>query len=128
MRKSTARRINRHHWVLEPLLELPSCLVRPMFGCEACYFNGLIVLVLADKDEPWRGVLVPVERESHPAITRDFPALAPHPVLPKWLYLPEAASSFEPDAEAIVERIRQLDPRFGVLPEKKRPGKPKRKS
>jgi hypothetical protein len=118
-----ARRSNRHSWLLEALLELPECVVRPMFGCQACYFNGLLVLVLADSEEPWRGVLVPVERENQAAIIRDFPALAPHPVLPKWLYLPEACASFEGDAQRLVERIRRLDPRFGVLPERERPGR-----
>jgi len=110
------RRPNRHLWLLEPLIELPGCEVRMMFGAQSCYFNGLLVLVLADKQEPWRGVLVPAERENHAAITRDFPLLAPHPVLPKWLYLPESAPSFERDAQAIVERIRRLDPLFGVVP------------
>jgi hypothetical protein len=42
--------------------------------------------------------------------------LSPHPILPKWLYLPEAAASFERDAQRIVARIRQLDPRFGIVP------------
>ena len=87
-----------------------------MFGAQACYLNGLLVLVLSDKEEPWRGVLVPCEREQHAAITREFPALAPHPVLPKWLYLPESCATFERDAQAIVARIRQLDPRFGIVP------------
>jgi hypothetical protein len=54
----------------------------------------------------------------------EFPSLASHPILGKWLYLPEATATFERDAQKIVERIRRLDPRFGVVPERRRPKKP----
>lgn len=91
-----------------------------MFGALAGYFNGLLVLVLCDNEEPWRGVLVPTERASHAALIAEFPVLASHSVLGKWLYLPESAASFERDAQKIVERIRRLDPRIGVVPERKR--------
>jgi hypothetical protein len=125
-RTSTARPVNRHLWLLDELRELPTCEVRPMFGAQSCYFNGLLVLVLADGEEPWRGVLVPCEREQHAAIQREFPALSPHQVLPKWLYLPESAASFERDAKTIVVRIRQLDARFGIVPPGKRSKSAKR--
>ena len=115
------KKINRHRWLFEPLEDLPGFESRKMFGSLAAYFNGLLVLVLADGDEPWRGVLVPTEHESHAALIAEFPALVPHPVLGKWLYLPESAASFERDAQKLVERIRHLDARIGVLPEKKRP-------
>jgi len=124
-RTTTARRLNRHLWLVDELRELPTCDVRPMFGAQACYLNELLVLVLCDKEEPWRGVLVPCERDQHAAITREFPALAPHPVLPKWLYLPESAPAFERDARKIVTCIRRLDARFGIVPPAKRkPAKP----
>lgn len=115
-RPGPARRLNRHLWLLDPLRELPGCEVRALFGTRACYFNGLLVLAVSDRDEPWRGVLVPCEREQHATILRDFPALAPHPILPKWLYLPESAASFERDAEQIVACIRRHDERFGIVP------------
>lgn len=121
VRDSRVRRPNRHAWLLEPLEEQPSFLARPMFGCLAAYFNGLLVLVLADGDEPWRGVLVATERDAHADLRREFPALGPHPILPKWLYLPETAPSFERDAQALVRCVRLLDPRLGVLPERDRP-------
>jgi hypothetical protein len=38
--------VNRHLWLLDPLVEHPACVVRAMFGSKACYFNGLLVLVL----------------------------------------------------------------------------------
>lgn len=126
-RASAARPVNRHLWLLDELRDLPTCEVRRMFGAQSCYLNELLVLVLSDKEEPWRGVLVPCEREHHAAIMREFPSLAPHPVLPKWLYLPESALSFERDAQAIVACIRRLDARFGIVPPRKR-GRPAARS
>jgi hypothetical protein len=74
------------------------------------------VLCLADRKEPWRGVLVPMERENHIALIAARPSLAPHPVLPKWLYLSETADAFEADAQWLVARIRARDPRIGIVP------------
>ena len=73
-------------------------------------------------------MLVPTEREHQPALIAELPALAPHPVLPKWLYLPEAAPTFEADAARLVALIRRLDPRLGVVPgvTAKRPAKVRR--
>lgn len=120
------KRVNRHRWLFEPLEEEPRFVARPMFGCLAAYFNGLLTLMLADGEEPWRGVLVATERTAHAELVRAFPALAPHPILPKWLYLPESAASFERDAQALVERVRRLDPLIGVVPERDRPNPPRR--
>lgn len=113
---SPARVVHRHLWLVEPLEREPSLLVKPMFGGKAVYLDGRFVLYLTDKAEPWRGVLVPMERDQHAAVIADRPALAPHPVLPKWLYLPEAADSFERDAQWLVSRIRSRDPRIGIVP------------
>ncbi|MGH7818663.1 MAG: hypothetical protein ACREQ9_02730, partial [Candidatus Binatia bacterium] len=73
-----------------------------MFGCVGCYLDGRIVLVLADRGEPWQGLLLPVERAVHPALRRSFGALREHPVLTKWLYLPSAGRGFAGTAEEIV--------------------------
>jgi len=98
-------------------------MTRPMFGCLAAYFDGRLVLVLADKDEPWRGILVPTERDAHSKLIAAFPALFPHPVLPKWLYLAETTPTFEGESGRLVERIRQRDPLIGVLPAPRRSAK-----
>ncbi len=103
-------------WVIEPLAGEPSLVVRPMFGCRAVYLRGRMVLCLAAKAEPWRGVLVPTERAHHAALIADRPALRPHPVLPKWLYLPEEAPSFERDSAWLVARVRAGDPCLGIEP------------
>ena len=114
------RSVNRLFWLAEPLADNPTFLDRPMFGGRSIYFDGRMVLYLTTKREPWRGVLVPVEREHHASIVAQFPALKPHSVLPKWLYLRESEPTFERDAQAIVECIRRLDPRFGIVPPQKK--------
>lgn len=114
-------------WLAEPLQIDPSYLDKPMFGGRAVHFGGRFVLYLSWKEEPWRGVLVPTEREHQPSLIAEFPALAPHPILPKWLYLPERAETFEADAARLVALIRRLDPRIGVIPgaKVKKPAKTK---
>ncbi|MBA4372742.1 MAG: hypothetical protein C0402_07735 [Thermodesulfovibrio sp.] len=103
-------------WILEPLLDQPDYLERPMFGCLAAYLHGRLVLVLASGEEPWNGILIPTEREFHPAIQGEFSAAAEHPVLKKWLYLSESLEDFESVAADIVEAVLRNDPRFGVEP------------
>jgi hypothetical protein len=114
-----AKAVHPLAWVIEPLASEASLVVRPMFGCRAVYVSGRMVLVLAASEEPWRGVLVPTERAHHAALIADCPALRPHLVLPKWLYLPEAAASFERDAAWLVARVRAGDPRVGIEPGRK---------
>jgi len=111
-----AKPMNRHLWLVEPLESDPAYLIKSMFGGKSVYLEGRLVLFLADKDEPWRGVLIPMERDQHAALIADLLTLTPHPVLPKWLYLPETADSFEADAQWLVQQIRRRDPRIGVVP------------
>lgn len=113
------RKPNPLEWIFEPLAEEPAFFRRPMFGCEAAYLGERIVLVLAAKEEPWNGILVPTERAHHASIARDIGALAPHGVLGKWLYVSQSEDAFEATAAAVVERIRRRDPRFGVVPRPK---------
>ena len=115
-RPASVKKPNRHLWLVEPLEGEATLLVKRMFGCQAVYLDGRMVLCLADKDEPWRGVMVPMERDQQAAVIADLPTLTPHPVLPKWLYLSEGVDSFEADAQWLVQRIRQRDPRIGIIP------------
>lgn len=91
-----------------------------MFGARGIYLRGRLVLVLCARGrEPWQGLLVPTERAHHAALHRDHPALAPHPVLGKWLYLPEADDAFEETATALADAAAAEDPRVGVEPSAK---------
>jgi hypothetical protein len=95
-----------------------------MFGCQAAYLFGRLVLVLAGKEEPWNGLLVCTSREYHSALIGEYPSLHPHPVLPKWLYLPQSCDEFEETAQQLVLQVLKNDRRIGVEPgagKRKRP-------
>jgi len=68
------------------------------------------------RDEPWRGVLVGTDQARHAALQAEFPELTPHPILPKWLYLPETSDHFERTAARLVALARRRDPRIGIIP------------
>jgi hypothetical protein len=114
------RRLHPYQWLWEPLEEDPGFVLRPMFSGKAAYLDGRLMLYFTAKEEPWRGVLVGTDRERQPSLLAEFPHLTPHPVLPKWLYLPESADGFERTAERLVALSRRRDPRIGVSPRPKR--------
>ncbi len=111
-----ARPVHPLAWIWEPLETDPTFVLRAMFGAKAVYLGGKMMLCCCAGEEPWRGLLVCTDRTRHPALQADFPALVPHPVLPKWLYLPEAAASFERDATRLAALARARDPRLGIVP------------
>jgi len=111
-----ARLIHRHAWLWEPLEPDPTFVLRPMFGAKAVYLDGRLVLCYCAGEEPWRGILVCTSREHHPALQAEFARLTPHPVLPKWLYLPESDPDFERLGIKLVRLARQRDPRLGITP------------
>jgi hypothetical protein len=112
-----ARRVHPHQWLWEPLENEPSFVLRSMFGAKAAYLDGKLMLCFCASEEPWRGVLVCTDRERQPALQAEFPELTPHPILPKWLYLPEIADTFERTAARLVALTRRRDPRLGVTPQ-----------
>ena len=103
-------------WVVEPIMEEPSYIDRAWFGCRAIYLNGRLMLVLRSGQEPWNGLLIATEKEFHDSIRQEFETVVQHPVLKKWLYLPENSEDFESVSSEIVEAIRIGDQRFGVEP------------
>jgi hypothetical protein len=121
-----ARAVHPHAWLWEPLETDPTFVLRAMFGAKAVYLGGQMMLCCCADEEPWRGLLVCTDRTRHAALQSDFPALTPHSVLPKWLYLPESAATFERDAVRLVALARGRDPRLGIIPgaRKKKPAAP----
>jgi hypothetical protein len=111
---------NSLRWLAEPLAEMNGFIEKPMFGALAYYLRGMMVLVLSDREEPWDGLLLPTERDNHHALINDFPALIPHPVLGKWLFLSVKNEEFESTASDIVSAIEEGDPRIGVEPKPKK--------
>ncbi|MCZ6623506.1 MAG: hypothetical protein O7B35_04640 [Deltaproteobacteria bacterium] len=118
--RTKALRAHPFQWVVEPLSEEPSYIEKAMFGCKGCYLYGRLVLVLAARGrEPWNGVLVPTEKKYHKSLRSNDANLVTHPVLKKWLYLPESKEEFEDSGRALVEAILANDPRIGVEPKTK---------
>jgi hypothetical protein len=106
-------------WVIESLEDERSYLEKSMFGCLAVYLHGRLSLLLSSGEEPWNGLLIPTDHQFHDSIRQDYQDVLQHPVLKKWLYLPEASEDFESDSQEIVEAIRMNDPRFGVEPKER---------
>lgn len=100
-------------------MDEPSYLDKPMFGCLAMYLHGRLMLVLCSGEEPWNGLLIATAHEFHNSIRDDFNSVQQHPVLKKWLYLPENSEDFESVASDLVEAIRTNDGRFGVEPKER---------
>lgn len=118
--RTKARRSHPFQWVVEPLAEEPSYIEKAMFGCRGCYLYGRLVLVLAARRrEPWNGLLVPTEKKHHKSLRLDHKSLITHPILKKWLYLPESNDEFEESVKAMVDAILANDPRMGVEPKTK---------
>lgn len=113
------RQPHRYEWLWEPLEADATFVLRTMFGAKAAYLDGKMMLCFCSGKEPWRGVLACTDRTRHAALQADFPELAPHPILPKWLYLPESADRFEAVATTLVKLARQRDPRLGIVPQLK---------
>jgi len=110
-------------WLWEPLEGDAGFLPRPMFGGKAVYIDGRMTLYFCAKEEPWRGVCVCTQREHHASLMAEFPALAPHKILPKWLYLPEADENFERVAAKLVALAKRRDARVGIAGKARARGK-----
>lgn len=116
VRPRVARREHPLEWLAEPLQDEPTFVLKSWFGGRTLMLDGQHTLFLTTQDEPWQGVLVCTFHEHQPSLMAEIPALRQHPVLKKWLYLPESAETFERDARRLVQLVRARDPRIGVPP------------
>ncbi|PTX98508.1 hypothetical protein [Opitutus sp. ER46] len=123
---SAITRVHPYAWLWEPLEDEPTFVLRAMFGAKAAYVGGKLMLCFIARAEPWRGLLVCTEREHHEALRQEFPALTPHAILPKWLYLADDSDGFESTAARLVQLVRRRDPRIGVEPGTRQRAKAKR--
>ncbi|CAB5512409.1 hypothetical protein LMG26857_01699 [Achromobacter anxifer] len=115
-RKQRAVRSNSLLWILEPLEQDAGYMRRQMFGSDAAYLDGLLYLVAADREDPWSGLLVCTSQERQAELIAEFPGLQPHPVLGKWLYLPQTEEDFETLSVRLAALALARDPRLGVAP------------
>ncbi|KAA1007686.1 hypothetical protein FVF58_23490 [Paraburkholderia panacisoli] len=110
-------------WIFDAFERDATYVRKRMFGCDAAYVEGLLWLVAADREAPWNGLLVCTSQERHAALIDDMPALRPHPVLGKWLYVPQDDPAFETVAERLTALVLARDSRVGVEPKPRRRGR-----
>lgn len=108
-----------YYWLAEPLENRVGFNYRRMFGADACYLEGKLVLVFSEGDEPWNGMMVPADKDNHSMILEQYPQLINHEILPKWLYLSSDHEQFEELGKEIVTLILEGDSRFGTIPKPK---------
>jgi hypothetical protein len=109
-----------NEWIFERFDAHPTFFTRRMFGGLAVYLfeRQMLVLVEPTKTGRWRwhGVLVCTSHEHQPSIRGEFPALSPHTVLRKWLFVDSGHPDFEATMDAVAGRIACNDQRFGIVP------------
>ncbi|CAG4900176.1 hypothetical protein [Paraburkholderia saeva] len=110
-------------WIFEAFERDPTYLRKRMFGSDAAYIDGLLCLVAADRDAPWNGLLVCTSQERHVALIEEMPVLRPHPVLGKWLYVPQSDPAFEDVVARMTSLVLARDWRVGVEPKPRRRGR-----
>ncbi len=96
-----------------------------MFGGLAAYLFERQMMLLVEPTKSgrwkWHGVLICTDYRHHESIQAEFPALKPHDVLRKWLFIDSAHEDFEGTMVAIANRVATNDPRFGILPKSIKP-------
>jgi hypothetical protein len=107
-----------HEWILEAFAEHRTFFTKNMFGGLAAYLFERQMLLLVEPTKSgrwnWHGVLVCTDYEHHASIQAEFPALMPHQVLRKWLFIDSTHEDFESTMEAVAKRVASNDRRFGV--------------
>ncbi|MGZ3771896.1 MAG: hypothetical protein ACXVCP_19140 [Bdellovibrio sp.] len=125
-----AKNLLQLQWIENSLPE--SVLKKHMFGGYAYYLHEKLVLVMFEKGggksfdgkrypfELWNGCMFPVEKEVQHKVLEVFPFLVPHPILPKWLYLPLNTEDFDEKIESLLRKVFSPVSLFGVVPKVKR--------
>ena len=109
-----------NEWIFEAFAAHRSFFTKRMFGGLAAYLHDRQMLVLVEPTKTgrwrWHGVLICTGHDRHASIREDFPALRPHRVLGKWLYIDSTHGDFASTMEAVAGRIARNDERFGIAP------------
>lgn len=109
-----------NEWIFEAFDGHPGFFTKRMFGGLAAYLHERLMLILVEPTKTgrwkWHGVLICTSFEDQPSIRADFPALAPHEALRKWLWVDSKHDDFEQTLEGVARCMARNDPRFGILP------------
>ncbi len=109
-----------NEWILEAFAGHSSFFTKRMFGGLAAYLHERQMLVLVEPTKTgrwkWHGVLICTDHEHQDSIRADCPALMPHAVLRKWLYIDSTHRDFESTMATVAKRMARNDRRFGIVP------------
>ena len=118
-----------NEWILEAFAGRSTFFTKRMFGGLAAYVHERLMLVLVEPTKTgrwkWHGVLIATDHDHHASIRADFPVLAPHGLLRKWLYIDSTDRHFEATMGAVAQRMAGNDRRFGVVPRPRRLHRPR---
>jgi hypothetical protein len=123
-----------NEWIVHAFDGHSSFFTKRMFGGLAVYLFGRQMMVLVEPTRTgrwtWHGVLVCTDHAHQPSIITEFPQLAPHEVLKKWLYIESSNRRFQTTMEGVADAIARDDRRFGIQPRprKEREASRRRKS
>lgn len=115
-----------HEWVLEEFDSHPTFRTKSMFGGLAVYLFDRQMMMLVEPTKSgrwnWHGALVCTDYENHASLQEQFPALSPHEVVTKWLFVDSTHEDFESTISGVAQCIAKNDLRFGVssVPRKRR--------
>jgi hypothetical protein len=113
-----------NEWVVRAFEDHADFFTKRMFGGLAIYLFGRQMMVLVEPTKTgrwqWHGVLICTEHAHQASIIEEFPHLAPHAVLRKWLYIDSRHPDFEPTVERVAKAIARDDARFGIHPRPER--------
>jgi len=120
-----------NEWIFEAFAGRRGFFTKRMFGGLVAYLHERQMLVLVEPTRTgrwkWHGVLVCTDYDHHASIRAEFPALRPHPVLRKWLYIDSRDADFESTIEEVARCIARNDRRFGIEPRSAIPAERKRR-
>jgi hypothetical protein len=113
----------------EDLSEQESFYFKKFFRGLSIYVFGKVVACLSDRPEDrtfrrkkykfdiWNGCLIPTNREHHLELLKQIKGTLVHPVITKWLYLPQSSEHFESSMIQLVEMIKRRNILIGIEPE-----------
>ena len=123
--KKGAGKTFEHEWIFESFAEHRTFFTKRMFGGLAAYLFERQMLLLVEPTKSgrwkWHGVLICTDYAHHASIQAELPALNPHQVLRKWLFIDSTHEDFEATMEAVAKRVARNDPRFGIVPRAHKP-------
>lgn len=124
----------------ERLFRIEDFDIKHMFGGMALYGHGkMLFCIMEDPDQNfykdkkfpypiWNGVLIPTHREYHDEFLKISKEFVPHPVLGKWMYIPQTLENFEELTVKLVLLALKNSDMIGIFPKPKKKAAKKKKA